>query len=609
MRSIIGFSGNVPRRLRKRAQAILGVMSLLVLSLGPSLTSAQAQTTLPPINLSSNPLTKDLESPIALQQLGTQLQTKMPGNYAFTQSSPTVTMSDGVALATTLYAPTGPVPKGGWPAVIMMHGWGGDRTEFNGIAPLFASHGFVVLSFDARGFGQSGGQTGLGGKRDILDVYQLMEWLIQKHAVNSNEIGLTGISYGAGRSILAAADDSLSTFNNPNLFGTNRGGLPPKVAAIAPIAGWTNLNYALFPNSVVKFSFDVGLYAVGARPTANNYPPALSQWLVEGMTGVNTQDFSNGLQARSVTSASQWTTLATTPMYAFQAWKDELFPAEQVTPLFEQAAEEPQSPLYNSTAARDDRLYLGSFGHAGATFGADEGEYIFQQILYFMQAQLQGQQTPLTNQGRVGIGPETWAGSAAVEHFNSYPVPTAKVSTYYLTTSKLDSSPTSSSLPTILINNPTDGAFADPNLVPPLPLDSLTQSATLQGSPSQAKFYLPLQASYHLEGEPFVTFYLKSASSRAEVTARLYDYSPTTGTWTFVTRGSDEATGLSLLTPTKVTFNLYSANHRFAPGDELVLAVSPSDAPFFRPDPTTLSLIVGHDNTQPSSVQLPQVSG
>jgi ABC-2 type transport system ATP-binding protein len=581
---------------------------VLTLAVSGGVGQAGASTLAVPLTTNPNALTQDLENPLALQQLGTTLTSKMPGTYTFTQTNPTVTMSDGVGLAATVYTPSGTPPSGGWPAVVMMHGWGGNRSEFNGIAPLFASHGFVVLTFDARGFGQSGGQTGLAGSRDILDVYQMMMWLIQDQGVSPNRIGLTGISYGAGRSILAAADDSSSSFNDPTLFGTLRGGLPPKVAAIAPIAGWTNLEYALYPNRVMKMSFDTGLYAVGANPASNNYPPTLTEWMAEGITGLNTQDFANGLEARSVTSTPAWQSLAETPMYAFQAWKDELFPAEQVVPLFEGAAENPSSSLYNSTAAGADRLYLGSFGHAGATFGANEGEYIFEQVLYFMEQQLQHETTPLSTQPRVGVSPETWNGSSSVDYYSRYPVPGALTDTKYLSGTQLASTPPTSDLPNVLVNNPTDGSFADPNLVPPLPLDSLTQTAgSTVGSPSAVQFSMPLSQNYHLQGEPEVTLYLQSATPTDEVTARLYDYSPTSGTWTFVTRGATEAGNLSLTDATKVGFNLYSANHVFPAGDKLVLEISPSDAPFFKPDATAFSLILQHTGADPSNIVLPHV--
>ena len=52
---------------------------------------------------------------------------------AFGKTDQPVQMSDGVRLATTYYVPDGAPPAGGWPAVMLLHGLGGNR---NGLSPL-----------------------------------------------------------------------------------------------------------------------------------------------------------------------------------------------------------------------------------------------------------------------------------------------------------------------------------------------------------------------------------------------------------------------------------------------------------------------------------------
>ena len=48
---------------------------------------------------------------------------------AFSRQDVTITSADGTALAATLTLPDGAAPAGGWPAVIFMHGLGGNRVE------------------------------------------------------------------------------------------------------------------------------------------------------------------------------------------------------------------------------------------------------------------------------------------------------------------------------------------------------------------------------------------------------------------------------------------------------------------------------------------------
>src|SRR6478752_1318745 len=44
---------------------------------------------------------------------------------------------------------------GDGPAVVLLHGWPGDRTDYRVLAPILAERGFEVVVPDLRGFGES----------------------------------------------------------------------------------------------------------------------------------------------------------------------------------------------------------------------------------------------------------------------------------------------------------------------------------------------------------------------------------------------------------------------------------------------------------------------
>ena len=97
---------------------------------------------------------------------------------AFSRADLALPMDDGVSLAATLYLPDGPVPEGGWPAIVMFHGLGGNRTSSNTIAEnTFANQGYAVLTFDTRGHGQSGGLFSAVGERELQDFRAIHAWL------------------------------------------------------------------------------------------------------------------------------------------------------------------------------------------------------------------------------------------------------------------------------------------------------------------------------------------------------------------------------------------------------------------------------------------------
>ena len=93
---------------------------------------------------------------------------------AFTQQEVTIPTFDGVDLRGTLYVPTTGSPP--YPAVVLFHGIGGKRQDLDLVAQRFAQS-FVVLSFDARGHGQSGGLTSIDGPNEIADARTVHDWL------------------------------------------------------------------------------------------------------------------------------------------------------------------------------------------------------------------------------------------------------------------------------------------------------------------------------------------------------------------------------------------------------------------------------------------------
>src|SRR5204863_1552375 len=109
---------------------------------------------------------------------------------AFTKTDGTLLRDDGVTLATTLYVPDGTPPAGGWPGILMLHGLGGSRQDMNFLAESFyVPRGYAVLTYDARGHGQSGGVVTIDGPREIADARAAFDWLAAQPGVDRTHIG------------------------------------------------------------------------------------------------------------------------------------------------------------------------------------------------------------------------------------------------------------------------------------------------------------------------------------------------------------------------------------------------------------------------------------
>jgi ABC-2 type transport system ATP-binding protein len=135
-----------------------------------------------------------------------------------------------VRLDTTLFLPSS-TPA---PAVLLSQGFGGDKSGLAGEARTMAQHGYVVLTYSARGFGRSGGDIHFASPDyEINDAKLLVSYLAGlkqvKQVSGDPQIAAAGSSYGGGLSLLLAAAD-------------------PRIDAVASDITWNNLSQAFFPN-------------------------------------------------------------------------------------------------------------------------------------------------------------------------------------------------------------------------------------------------------------------------------------------------------------------------------------------------------------------------
>jgi len=121
---------------------------------------------------------------------------------------------------------------GPFPVIVMMHGWGGSKADFESETPqgngnttfdynnvYYAQQGFAVLNYSARGWGRSCGSPAsreatpgcekgwvhLADQRyEARDTQYLLGLLADQNIVKPNQVGVTGISYGGGQSIACA---------------------------------------------------------------------------------------------------------------------------------------------------------------------------------------------------------------------------------------------------------------------------------------------------------------------------------------------------------------------------------------------------------------------
>jgi ABC-2 type transport system ATP-binding protein len=188
----------------------------------------------------------------------------------------TVTSFDGTQIKLSFFGAEG---GGKAPTVLEGHGWAGSRdtspgsasseaTGNVGVGPLRRA-GFNVLTWDARGFGESGGTVTVDSKDfEARDVSALIDWLAQQPEAKLDRagdprVGMTGISYAGGIQLVTAPDDK-------------------RIDAIAPIIAWHSLLTSLYKEDTIKGGWASILYATGVPGSKNRLDPHVTSAFATG---------------------------------------------------------------------------------------------------------------------------------------------------------------------------------------------------------------------------------------------------------------------------------------------------------------------------------------
>lgn len=117
--------------------------------------------------------------------------------------------SDGVRLAGEVFLPAGGAPGERHPAVVVCHGFGGIKQFFVGdIARALAAQGFLALTFDYRGYGESDGpRNRLFPLEQVDDCIAAVTYLRTRDDVDPERIAAYGTSFGGGIAIAAASTE------------------------------------------------------------------------------------------------------------------------------------------------------------------------------------------------------------------------------------------------------------------------------------------------------------------------------------------------------------------------------------------------------------------
>ncbi|MFD9961222.1 CocE/NonD family hydrolase [Amycolatopsis sp. NPDC058986] len=234
-----------------------------------------------------------------------------------------------VSICYTVFRPPGASADKPVPLIFDSHGWGGSRATAASAFADFLGAGFGVLSFDQRGFGQSGGQAQLENPdyegqdvQRLVDLVAGLDW-VAKQAPGDPVLGAMGGSYGGGYQFVGA-------------FSELRDRGRTRFDALAPQITWYDLAGSLAPQGVPRSEWPLLLYLAGIPSNAN--PPVVTTGLLESLA---TGNFPDSLAAFMAHNGPQWNVgqgrRLDIPVLFGQGITDNLFPLEQGLKNFQNA--------------------------------------------------------------------------------------------------------------------------------------------------------------------------------------------------------------------------------------------------------------------------------
>ncbi|MEV6314428.1 alpha/beta fold hydrolase [Streptomyces sp. NPDC051776] len=203
-----------------------------------------------------------------------------------------------------------------YPVVVLPTSWATPQVEYLAQAKKLADSGYIVLSYNVRGFWQSGGHIEVGGPKDVADARKVIDWALENTAADPGRIGMAGMSYGAGISLLTAAFDK-------------------RVRAVVSMSGWADLVGSIYSGRTQHLQASAFLAGTGyltGRPSPE-FQHMLRQFLDKDID--DEPELIAWGRLRSPATYIDRINANGTAIMLGNAWGDSIFPPNQYADFYE----------------------------------------------------------------------------------------------------------------------------------------------------------------------------------------------------------------------------------------------------------------------------------
>jgi fermentation-respiration switch protein FrsA (DUF1100 family) len=522
---------------------------------------------------------------------------------------------DGVPLDVDVTLPSKSDKGPPYPTIVMLHGYGGDKTDFESNDPdgdgsntyhynndYYARQGYAVVNYTARGFGHScgGGPSGYHSgpcgqgyirladtRYEARDAQYLLGLLVDQKIAKKGALGVTGISYGGGQSLelsylrnrIREPDGSFAPWTSPK-------GVPLSITAAWPRWPWSDLVDALLPNGrfldtqvapagqsldpvgIELQSYVSGLYVLGkstgyycgdapASTPCTNPDADLNGDFALVNAGEPPSDEAKVRLAEIYRDHQAYGLSGSpSPLLIEDGWTDDLFPPEQAIRVYNQAS-----------GASPVSLQFGDLGHSRGSNKPTVNHAFNDQGGTFFEHYLRGASGGPAP-GAVTAYTQTCPSSAP--DGGPYTAPSCQ----QLHTGTIQFGSDAPQQVTASGDPATSSQF-DP-IAGTSDACKTIASSTASGT---ATYTHDTTSGFTLLGLPTVTATIQTTGDFGELDSMLFDVAPG-GSKRLITRGAYRLTNDQ---SGQITFQLHGNGYTFAPGHTVKLVLLGNDAPYLRP--------------------------
>lgn len=490
--------------------------------------------------------------------------------------------ADGTKLAANLFHPNAASADNRYPAIIFVNSWSLDEHEYLAQALQFAKKGYIVLSYSTRGFGFSEGKINVAGPKDMEDLDAVLDWLEDNTQVDVQNIGMAGISYGSGISLLGLANKN-------------------RVKTSVCMSGWTKLAESLYGGETPRLVW--GSLLIGIGYVTGRMDPSIAHHFANMLKRENVDATYAWADARSALTYVNKINAGNKPVYLSNNFQDDLFQPNSILEFYKQVT----SPK---------KLDLNQGMHASAELTGLIGlqNYVWDNAHDWFDYWLKGEDTGIMDDPTVTMEQKL---ADSRDSYSDWPAPGATTKTYYLKPrslfkkGKLQTSPNGNTKSTKIYSG----------------LDTLaTTGVPILTSITEAHLDLPTISNvnlisringvvYHgpeepttlkIRGESSMKLRISSSRDAAHLVAYLYDVS-SGGTAKLITHGTVTRHEMDREKVYDTTLRFVATSYDVPAGHKLAVAIDTFDLMYAPPTLRLYSLKFHHSGNQQMTLDIPLV--